>query len=103
LIKAARDEHFDAIRLLVEAGADVNVKKEGKCLLQRALERRHHEVVKQLIELGANIHATVPRTAWSMGDKTLLDVAIYSVPSTHWLIYREVRPPLNMTLEQYHH
>lgn len=55
LFYAADRGHFDVVRLLVERGADVNVRDTfyGSTILSRAQGGRHDEIVRYLVEHGA--------------------------------------------------
>ena len=51
--------HLEAVKLLLENGADVNAKEEGEDLtaLHLASYEGHLEIVKLLLENGANVNA----------------------------------------------
>lgn len=56
---AAKEGHVDVIRLLVEAGADMNAIDEiGKTPLDYAVIRGHLGAIQMLVEAGADIQAT---------------------------------------------
>jgi ankyrin repeat protein len=55
LLYAARDNQFDAVKVLVEAGADVNIVSAGDQTspIVMAIENGHYTVAKYLLEHGA--------------------------------------------------
>jgi ankyrin repeat protein len=58
LIAAVEGGHFQTVRLLVQAGADVNrPDASGFTPLMGAARAGHHDMVKFLLEQGANIEA----------------------------------------------
>lgn len=58
LVAAAKSDNLQLVRLLLEAGAAVNIPRErtyiGMTAIQAAAERGHQEVVKLLLERGAD-------------------------------------------------
>ena len=56
---ASRTGNTDAVRLLLARGADPNAKEasRGQTALMWAVAERHPEVVRALLEKGANVHA----------------------------------------------
>jgi ankyrin repeat protein len=69
LMTAVRTGKLDAIRLLIDRGADVNAKEEvrGQTALMWAVLENHPEAVKLLLEKGADINA---QTATVIPDGT---------------------------------
>lgn len=55
LVLAVQQGHLDVVRLLVEAGADVNLREQytGMTPLEAALDREDEEMADYLIEHGA--------------------------------------------------
>lgn len=52
------DYDFDAVKALIEAGADVNAKDdEGKTALSWAARNHNPQVLKALVEAGADVNA----------------------------------------------
>jgi len=59
LHQAAKNGHADTVRVLVELGADVNVRdNDGWTALQRAAVQGHVDTVRVLVELGADVNIT---------------------------------------------
>lgn len=62
LVAAAKSGNLQLIRLLLEAGAAVNIPRErtyiGMTAMQAAAERGHQEVVKLLVEKGADFEVS---------------------------------------------
>ncbi|EHK16897.1 uncharacterized protein TRIVIDRAFT_162206 [Trichoderma virens Gv29-8] len=58
LIWAARKGHKTIVKMLLDAGADVNVKEQhlGETALTLAIESGHEETIQALLDNGANIH-----------------------------------------------
>ena len=69
LLAAAKRGHADICRLLIEAGAEIEVHSNGWTALHLAADGGHHEVVAVLLQ--ANPRLDVP-----LGDYTALDLAI---------------------------
>jgi ankyrin repeat protein len=61
LIVAAREGHLDVVRLLLDRGANPNVRSigDGNALIMAAAEG-HPDVVNLLLDRGANINDVVP-------------------------------------------
>ena len=58
LLYAARDGQIEAVRLLVEAGAKLEVAEyNGITALLMAISNDHHDIAKLLIDAGANVNA----------------------------------------------
>ncbi len=59
LMLAARSGHVDAVRTLLEDGADVNAKEDarGTTALMQAADQGHADVIAVLIEHGADVAA----------------------------------------------
>uniref|UniRef100_A0A0G4GDE0 Uncharacterized protein n=1 Tax=Chromera velia CCMP2878 TaxID=1169474 RepID=A0A0G4GDE0_9ALVE len=55
LVRAIRERRFEAARLLVSAGANVNIVQGGKNALAFAISKNNLEAVKLLVEAGANL------------------------------------------------
>ena len=56
---AIESGHFNAVRWLVEHGADFNAKVNGKTCLHSAIDSGHYNAVKLLLEHGADCNAKV--------------------------------------------
>jgi uncharacterized protein len=75
LMLAARDGHLDAVRVLIERGANLNVTaKYGLSALMLAIVRGHAEVAQTLINAGADLGIR-GRGAIGFEGKTALDLA----------------------------
>jgi ankyrin repeat protein len=75
LYKAASRGNVDCIKLLCDAGADVNVKNQsGVMPLHVAAIRRHTEAVKLLLHYGADPYQKV----WTWGYLTATQAAVHS-------------------------
>src|SRR5438309_9910301 len=59
LMSVADKGNIEAVRLLLDRGADVNVResKGGQSALMWAVAGRHAEIVKLLVERGADVRA----------------------------------------------
>ena len=58
LLAAVQDGDTNAVKLLLDAGGDVNLKDEtGRTLLMYATLKNHKEVVQVLVDKGANVNA----------------------------------------------
>ena len=59
LMLAARSGHVDAVRALLDGGADVNAKEDarGTTALMQAADQGHADVIAVLIERGADVAA----------------------------------------------
>lgn len=85
LYRAARYGHDEAIKVLVEAGIDIEATMTGSTPLSAALHGGHENTVKLLIELGANIHvigeygsASTLMDAVKIGNKVIVETLIQS-------------------------
>lgn len=54
LLHACKSNRYDMVQLLIQYGADVNMKNE--CPLRIASEEGHTRIVRLLVENGANVH-----------------------------------------------
>ena len=62
--RAAREGKIEVVRLLVDAGADV----DGSAALWTAIDHGHTEVVRLLVEAGADVN---PKDPWNQGSSFL--------------------------------
>ncbi len=66
LCRAVMGGHEEAVRLLIEAGADVNVRKD--IILHQAVQGKSEHILRMLLEAGADVNAGEPL----FGDTPLL-------------------------------
>ena len=79
LVEAAREGRADAMRVLVELGADVSAQmQDGHTLLHLAAEMGHGEVVRALVELGADVRAQTRDGATARTSQFGCTVELYS-------------------------
>ena len=62
LICATRNGHLQTVKMLIEAGADVNLIQHETTSLAVATDKGHHKCVEYLIEAGANVNTKLPVT-----------------------------------------
>ena len=78
IVEAARQGNAQAVRSLLDQGADVNAARgDGMTALHRAAERGHAAVAEFLIAASANVErrrasAATPRSTWAAGGDTPL-------------------------------
>jgi ankyrin repeat protein len=95
LVQAAGRGHLDVVRLLLERGADPNLREEGNSphgrALYTAVYNHHYEVAKLLLEHGANPNqemessADAPSIAIMNSDTGIIELlaahgAVWSIP-----------------------
>jgi ankyrin repeat protein len=77
LMYAASADHTNAIKLLLDKGADINVKDEyGETLLIQAVSASHVDVVKLLLEKGAGEINTALMKASYRGDTNMVELLL---------------------------
>jgi ankyrin repeat protein len=62
---AMSEGSIDLVRILLEAGADINapiVQEEGMTILQAAMEYEHSDLVMLLLDKGADVNAPAGQT-----------------------------------------
>lgn len=78
LLYAARDGRLEAARLLVEAGADLELAEyNGITPLLMAISNDHHDIARLLVEAGANVNAADwygRRPLWAAAESRNRDV-----------------------------
>ncbi len=86
LMHAAESGHLEAIKFLIEKGANVNAQnKYGSTALMAAAQQEHLEIVKFLIENGADV------TIKNVNDETAFDLARTEEIKMWLLMYSCVR------------
>jgi ankyrin repeat protein len=65
LIEAARENNMPDVRRLLRAGADVNASRYGRTPLIAAIFHGHVQVVKELLEYGADTEARENGNGWT--------------------------------------
>lgn len=79
LHSAVAGNHYEVAAKLVEAGANVNaVQADGFTPLMGAAQNGNAQLVKFLLDHGADRHARVDKTSAQFADMTALDFAIQS-------------------------
>ena len=94
LILAAKNNHVEAVKLLIQEGADIDLHRLGRgTALSAAIRAGHHMVVQELLSSGASLEGDGLFTSWSLvsfEDEAMLrvfldhDVDLHARDSQAW-------------------
>jgi ankyrin repeat protein len=93
---AAKENQLDAIRLLVERGANLNGAAEGSNPLCEAISRHRFEACRLLLELGASPNGAEGNPNTNQGTYPLASAVSYRQPEIFELLLKHGADPRNL-------